>query len=125
MTPTTVCAAPTATTNRANCLFSGVTNVGAYTGSASPYGTYDQGGNVWEWNEQIIFGSFRNTRGGAWDNYSGWLAASGYQYMGPTYEDDFIGFRVASPIPEPGTALLVMTGLLGLAYRERRQGRAG
>lgn len=27
-------------------------------------------------------------------------------------------------IPEPGTGLLVMTGLLGIAYRERRHGRA-
>jgi hypothetical protein len=28
------------------------------------------------------------------------------------------------PIPEPSTGLLVMTGLLGLAYRRRRHGRA-
>ena len=57
---TTVCATPTATANRANCNFAvgAATAVGAYTGSASPYGTYDQGGNFWEWNEQkIVSGS--------------------------------------------------------------------
>ncbi|HME68324.1 MAG TPA: SUMF1/EgtB/PvdO family nonheme iron enzyme [Myxococcota bacterium] len=50
----TVCAAPGATPNTANCIPGGpikVTNVGAYTGSASPYGTFDQGGNVFQWNE--------------------------------------------------------------------------
>ena len=48
------CAAPGATPNTANCIPGGpikVTNVGAYTGSASPYGTFDQGGNVFQWNE--------------------------------------------------------------------------
>ena len=27
------------------------TNVGEFENSASAYGTFDQGGNVWEWNE--------------------------------------------------------------------------
>ena len=42
--------------------------MGAYTGSASPYGTYDQGGNVAEWNEEIVSGSNRGLRGGSWVN---------------------------------------------------------
>jgi hypothetical protein len=39
---------------------------------------------------------------------------------------DFYGeaHLVYSPIPEPGTGLLVMAGLLALAYRQRRHGRA-
>ena len=32
-----------------NAILSELTDVGAYAGSTSPYGTYDQGGDVWEW----------------------------------------------------------------------------
>ena len=35
-----------------------------------------------------------------------------------------IRYNSSIPIPEPGTALLVMTGLLGIAYRQRRHGLA-
>jgi formylglycine-generating enzyme required for sulfatase activity len=63
----TGCVVPASDTgNSANCgpVLSALTNVGAYTLSDSPYGTYDQGGNVWEWNEQNVSGSYRGFRGG-------------------------------------------------------------
>ncbi len=41
-----------------------LTPVGAFTQADSYYGTYDQGGNVWEWNDTII-GSSRGVRGGS------------------------------------------------------------
>jgi len=121
----TVCSAPTGTANRANCAnaVGGVTDVGAYTGSASPYGTFDQGGNVWEWNEQIVSGSTRGIRGGGWGSSAGLLAASRRNNTLPTGEGGDIGFRVASLVPEPGTSLLVMTGLAGLAARQERRKR--
>ena len=58
------CAAPSATPNTANCevAVGGPTDVGAYTLSASPYGTFDQGGNVSEWNETGL-GSTLGIRG--------------------------------------------------------------
>ena len=40
------------------------------------YGTLDQGGNVWEWNDAVISGSSRGLRGGSWNNNSGGLPAS-------------------------------------------------
>ncbi|MEB2346775.1 MAG: SUMF1/EgtB/PvdO family nonheme iron enzyme [Deltaproteobacteria bacterium] len=120
----TGCVAPGAAPNTANCdnAVGNVTDVGAYAGSASPYGTFDQGGNVWEWNEQIVSGPRRGIRGGGWGYDAGYLAAS-YGGVGyPPYEDGDVGFRVASPVPEPGTMLLgmtVMTCLAGLSWKRR------
>ncbi len=121
------CVAPGSDTgNSANCGGAGsvLTDAGAYGLSDSPYGTYDQGGNVWEWNEQIVSGSTRGLRGGSWDSDASDLAASYALYYGATNEDSSIGFRVASPIPEPGTGLLVMSGVLGLALRRKRTAKA-
>jgi hypothetical protein len=133
----TVCATPSATPNTANCYpggYSFLTPVGAYTGSASPYGTFDQGGNVYEWNEEIVDGSCRGVRGGSWIYDSSDQAASNPSMVSPAYESDFIGFRVASPSAPPpvpvgdlarpvAAVVLVMTGLLGIAYQQRWQGR--
>ena len=117
------CAGPGATANTANCgnVLDGLTDVGSYTGSASPNGTFDQGGNVWEWNETIIssvYGSMRGLRGGGTAIPPDELAASFRQLFNPQDATRDTGFRVAS-IPEPGTGLLLMTGLLGLAIRRR------
>ena len=97
-----------------------LTEVGAYTGSASPYGTYDQGGNVWEWNESP-YGSWRGRRGGSWAENREYAAASEPAYSHPATENQGIGFRLASVVPEPGTGLLVMAGMLGLAAWRRRR----
>jgi formylglycine-generating enzyme required for sulfatase activity len=112
----TTCAFPTATANRANCnnAVGDLTDVGSYTGSASPYGTFDQGGNVFEWNEAIISGTFRGMRGGSHLLGPGNLAASARAVRSPSDSTVILGFRVAM-IPEPGTGLLVIAGLLGLA----------
>jgi sulfatase modifying factor 1 len=119
----TACTAPPdATPNRARCnsgAAGDVTNVGSYTGSASPYGTFDQGGNVWEWNEAIV-GLDRGARGGSYQNVPSRLGAAERFDTFPTVEGDHIGLRVAtSIIPEPTTGLLVIASLLGLAAWRR------
>jgi formylglycine-generating enzyme required for sulfatase activity len=92
---------------------------GAYTDSASYYGTYDQGGNVWEWNDTVIAGSFRGLRGGSWIYLDDGLRSSfRNNILVPTDEADGIGFRVAS-VPEPSAALLMMLG--GAAWLARRR----
>jgi formylglycine-generating enzyme required for sulfatase activity len=42
-----------------------LTPVGAFTQGDSYYGTFDQGGNVFEWNDAVISGSSRGLRGGS------------------------------------------------------------
>jgi len=97
----TGCTAAGVTANTANCLgvVSDLTDVGSYMGAASPSGTFDQGGNVWEWNETILLGSLRGLRGGSFDFDSLNLAASEHDVFDPTFEASRLGFRVASPVP--------------------------
>jgi sulfatase modifying factor 1 len=97
------------------------TEVGAFKNSDSPYGTFDQGGNLWEWNEEVI-GSSRGLRGGDWDDDSVHLLASNRNVDGaPTIEFNYIGFRVAS-VPEPASITLMLCGgLAGLYWWKRRK----
>ena len=103
-----------------------LTDAGAFSASASAYDTFDQGGNVWEWNDAVI-GSSRGLRGGSWNYDGNALRSSGRGYGGPTFELNFVGFRVASadaaPIPEPGTwaAMAIFAG--GAAYAGWRRRR--
>jgi hypothetical protein len=95
----------------------GLVNVGSYPGSPSPYGTFDQGGNVWEWNEAMInapIPNLRGIRGAGFANDPSYLAASLRDSAGPRGSSAVLGFRLAL-IPEPSTGLLVVAGLLGLA----------
>ena len=75
------------------------TEVGAHENSDSPYGTFDQGGNVWEWNESIMAQgsgfSLRGTRGGSFDFDDTKLRAAGRYGNMPTEEDYYRGFRVS------------------------------
>lgn len=100
------------------------TEAGEFENSKSPYGTFDQGGNVWEWTETSFLNANRGNRGGAYFSYEGPsgsignMRASGYGYSQPTRMEAFIGFRVAY-IPEPATLTLLLGG--GLAMIRRRQ----
>jgi formylglycine-generating enzyme required for sulfatase activity len=75
--------------------FNYLTDVGAYADSASPYGTFDQGGSVWEMTETQVI------RGGTWALDASFLASSGYlSWTTVIVQSGLVGFRVASLVPE-------------------------
>jgi formylglycine-generating enzyme required for sulfatase activity len=128
----TTCTPPGATANTADCDWNWdgsrtLTDVGSYMGSVSPSGTFDQGGNVWEWNESVFPGGrygfpLRGIRGGAISGPAYYLGAS---LRGLEDTTDFylsFGFRVASPAPATSSVpslgaigITVLFSLLGLA----------
>ena len=71
------------------------TDVGEFEESESAYGTFDQGGNVDEWNEAVIAGLGRGVRGGSCQRNSHALHAAFCYYENPVGEHHEIGFRVA------------------------------
>ena len=106
-------------------------NVGS--GSVENNGTYDMGGNVWEWGESAFSGGeptggeSRVRRGGGWGFISSGLQSS-YRsgYVGPDGETSDGGFRVASvsaavaAVPEPSSVGLLVIGAMGCMLRRKR-----
>ena len=107
-----------------NSLNGNVTTVGS-NGGASAYGAFDMSGNIFEWNDRTgAAGSSRGLRGGGWYNLAFDLSSSARLTSG-SYEDNGVGFRLASPVPVPEPSTWVM-GLAGIAcggwqmWRRRR-----
>lgn len=101
-----------------NSATGNVSTVGS-AGATSFYGTYDQAGNVWEWNEAFVTGSSRGLRGGAWNSIELNLRASDRVGISPASGGNLVGFRVAS-VPEPSTAVLMLIGGTALLLKRRR-----
>jgi len=103
------------------------TNVGEFENSASAYGTFDQGGNVMEWNETVVKYANRGLCGGSFDEDDGAggdynpLRASNRYDGTPSYESIDVGFRVAEAVPEP-SSIIALSGCLVslLAFRRRK-----
>jgi len=97
------------------------TEVGAHENSDSPYGTFDQGGNVREWNDasgKAVIGRGRGVRGGAVATYEFLMQASYRDLCNPTGESWDLGFRV-SEVPEPLSMAFLALGGLGMLIRRR------
>ena len=78
-------------------------DVGAYTGTTSPYGAFDMGGDGWQWNESLVNGVYRGQRGGGLFELSSALLSTTRNYDSPgdsPINGDHGSFRVAM-IPEP------------------------
>jgi formylglycine-generating enzyme required for sulfatase activity len=71
------------------------TAVGVFAGSPSAYGTFDQGGNVWQWIEAAPTEWTRAMRGGAFVIPYTYLESKSKGEHSPTYEEYHLGFRVA------------------------------
>jgi formylglycine-generating enzyme required for sulfatase activity len=59
-----------------------LTPVGAFAASPSPWGTFDQSGDVYDWNETAVAGSSRGMRGGAFINNGAYHLSSSARYNG-------------------------------------------
>ena len=72
-----------------------------------------------QWNDAVISGSLRGLRGGSWgyDVYA--LASPSRGNLGPSYENYFVGFRVAS-VPEPTPVMLTIIASGVLVMRRKR-----
>ena len=101
-----------------------LTDVGAFSGSGSFYGTFDQSGNVYEWNDLAgAAGSGRGLRGGSW--YFGRLDLPSSKRLVFDASSVIIdgGFRLAA-VPEPSTWASLLAGLACGGYslfRRRKQ----
>jgi len=95
-----------------------------YLDSASAYGTFDQGGNLWEWNETAS-GLSRGNRGGDWARQYSYTRAMDHYCDDASYEGS-ISFRLAgsmesTAIPEPAMVSLFGIAVAALLRRRRRQ----
>ena len=90
--------APGGNPPKANLGTTTMMDVGSFPESKSAYGTLDQGGNVWEWNETKA-GGHCGVRGGSfWHNDGVHYMASGTRYCTnpPEFVYDNYGFRVVA-----------------------------
>ena len=103
------------------------TEVGAYSAkpSESAYGTFDQGGNLAEWNELLGNVTERGRLGGSFTTGDN-LRASYRDSSNPTFGYYYLGFRVASSAAVPETSSIIVWSLLaltfaGIGWRRRRK----
>ena len=103
-----------------------LTDVGSFSASASAYGTHDQAGNVFEWNDQIYNdpgGERRGIGGGSWSTTENDIMSDrGRLSISPESEHNYTGFRVAA-VPEPSvfTLLLASAGVWWIVRRRRQK----
>jgi len=95
------------------------TEAGEFELSSSPYGTFDQAGNLTEWTELVLYETMRQIRGGSFATRIGTLHVSNRGNADyPTNDNYGFGFRV-SHIPEPASLALLAFGTVTMLTRRR------
>lgn len=110
-----------------------LTDVGAFVDSPSAYGTFDQTGNIREWNDLDGTSSdVRALRGGTWAYDLPFIGSSDRSIFSTWDENDGMGFRLAAsvagptPVPEidpAGLASVMALVSSALGWLERRRMR--
>ena len=95
-----------------------LTDGGAFSVADSFYGTFDQGGNVWEWTEGVS-GANRVIRGGSWSGGESSLRATAPNAFFPVNENGIIGFRIVA-VPEPSVVGLLALGAALFIIKRKR-----
>lgn len=103
-----------------------LSDVGAFTNSASYYGTFDQTGNVYQWTDLNggATASALPQRGGSWHDTGGsFVVSSSYAPANQStdYENFTTGFRLVSPVPEPSTFILTAGAMFWGAWLIKRR----
>ena len=98
-----------------------LTPVGAFAGSPSAYGTFDQGGDVYQWDELKI-NNYRGMRGGSFYHSSSYdLRPYEPAASNPASYNTLVGLRVVNlSVPEPTSLSLLTMGVIGLLTRRRK-----
>ncbi|MGO9114272.1 MAG: autotransporter-associated beta strand repeat-containing protein [Thermoguttaceae bacterium] len=92
-----------------------LTPVGAFAASPGPYGTFDENGDVYQWNETAFGVTARGFGGGGYGSIAGALISESIAGgAAPMAEDSSVGFRVAS-VPEPAAVWLLFVSAVLLA----------
>ena len=115
---------PTSVPNSSNYLPSpipGTTPVGAYSGTTSPYGAYDMGGDVSQWSETLMNGTLRGDSGSSFGVFAADMESINQYDDIPTDFNRTMGFRlVAFSVPEPSSIVLAIAACVGaFALRKR------